>query len=129
MSCWLSPVRSGDLLDPATRNTFFGDSTTQNTGATPEQDAAFLDFGTGTFGTVNPVSFKVLEEATATAILYGSVVGDPQLSPFSVVLDPASVGSGFIGSGVPPVPEPATQGLLAVGLAALWGLRRRSAKP
>lgn len=101
--------------------------TTANSG-TPEQNADYLDFGTGTFGTVQPVSFNVYEGETATAILYGSIVGDPQLKPVTIVMAAGSTG-GFIGNGLPaPVPEPGSPVLLLLGLGmgglAAW--RRRT---
>jgi hypothetical protein len=117
-------ARSGGVLlaDPLVISVAIG--TTINSG-TPAQNADFLDFGTGTFGTVVPVSFNVLEGQTATAILYGSIVGDPQLTASNIVLDPASTGAGFIGSGVPAVPEPSSVAMLGLGGAALWAWRRR----
>ena len=118
----LRPMDGGiaiaDALDIA-----LGITTTVNSG-TPEQNADFLDFGTGTFGTVLPVSFNVYEGDTATAILYGSIIGDPQTIAVFITLDPSSVGHGFIGNGLP-APEPGTAAMVALGLACLVGLRHK----
>ena len=113
-------IAIADALDIA-----LGISTTSNTG-TAAQNADFLDFGTGTFGTVLPVSFNVFEGDTATAILYGSIIGDPMTTAVFITLDPASVGHGFIGAGVP-APEPGSLLLAIGGLFGLMAARRRAA--
>jgi hypothetical protein len=100
--------------------------TTSNTG-TPEQNADYLDFTTQ-LGTVAPVSFNVLEGETATAILWGQIVGDPFLFATGLTLDPNSVGKGFVGNGLPddPVPAPLPLALLALGLLGMYGASRKT---
>jgi PEP-CTERM motif len=105
-----------------------GIATTQNTGNV-QQNADFLDFHTTTFNTIQPVTFNVLEGATATAILYGKIVGDPQLSASSIVIAPGSESLGFIGNGVPAVPEPSTLLLMAGGLICVAKFARKSTMP
>jgi hypothetical protein len=74
------------------------------------------------------VSFDVLESQSATASIYGMIVGDPQLQATDITTtDP----NGFIGNGVSDflAPEPATLGLFATGLigvVSLKKLRRRA---
>jgi hypothetical protein len=100
--------------------------TTNNEG-TEEQNADFLDFSTQ-LGTVAPVSFNVLEGETATAIVWGRIVGDPFLFATGLTLDPNSVGKGFVGTGLPddPVPAPLPIALLGLGLIAMVGASRKS---
>jgi hypothetical protein len=100
--------------------------TTNNTG-TPDQNADFLDFTTQ-LGTVAPVSFNVLEGETATAIVWGQIVGDPFLFATGLTLDPNSVGKGFVGTGLPddPVPAPLPIALLVFGLLGMYGASRKS---
>jgi hypothetical protein len=94
---------------------------------TPEQNADFLDFTTQ-LGTVAPVSFNVLEGETATAILWGQIVGDPFLFATGLTLDPASAGKGFVGNGLPgaAVPAPLPVALFALGLLAVARVSRKA---
>jgi len=93
--------------------------TTLNTG-TPEQNADFVGFAPSL-----PVTFNVLEGATASADLYGELVSDPHTKLLTLVLDPGSVGLGFIGFGRPSVPEPASLALLGAGLVGIGLVRRK----
>ncbi len=95
---------------------------TANTG-TAAQNADYLSFGS-TF--IQGISFNVYEGATATAIVYGRLIGDPVIQPVSIVIAPGSEGAGFIGMGVPaPIPEPSSYALMLSGLGVLACVRRR----
>lgn len=96
---------------------------TTNTG-TAAQNADFLSFG-NSLGTTAPVTFNVLEGATATAILRGRLVGDPVLYATGITLAPGSESAGFIGNGVPAVPEPSAWAMFAAGLAVISRVARR----
>ena len=101
--------------------------TTGNTG-TAAQNADFIDFR-NSLGTTQPVTFNVLEGATATAILSGKIVGDPMLFATQITIAPGSQDAGFIGSGVPlAIPEPSTWWLCLAGLALLKPLRIRAGR-
>jgi hypothetical protein len=91
------------------------------------QNADFLDFGVATFGgSILPVTFNVMEDQTATAIIYGRIVGDPQTVLSSIVVAPGSAGAGFIGSGLPVSEPPAVLLVLAaLGILAVWRSRTR----
>ena len=104
-----------------------GITTTNNTGTTA-QNADFIDFR-NSLGTTAPVTFNVFEGATATAILSGRIIGDPMLFATQITIAPGSAGSGFIGSGIPPlaIPEPSTWWLGLAGLALLRPFRVRGA--
>lgn len=96
--------------------------TTTNTG-TAEQNADWVGPISTTSGTV---SFNVLEGATATADLYGTIVSDPYLQLTGLVLDPGQSANGFIGNGETiPAPEPTSLALLCVGLIGLHRAGRR----
>jgi hypothetical protein len=97
-----------------------GIDTTLNSG-TPEQNADFLFFG-NKLGTTAPVSFNVYEGQTATAIVWGRLVGDPVLLATGLTLAPGSTGAGFIANGAitsASVPAPNALALILVGFLAL----------
>jgi hypothetical protein len=103
-------------IDDSTDN--FDITGTQNGHANVALDADFLYFSN-----LN-LSFNVLEGKTATADVYGEIVGDPHLMVTSLV---ATSPDGFIGNGAADfTPEPGTFGILGSGLAGmLLALRRR----
>jgi hypothetical protein len=97
-----------------------GIDTTLNSG-TPEQNADFLFFA-NQLGTTAPVSFNVYEGQTATAIVWGRLVGDPILLATGLTLAPGSAGAGFIANGAitsANVPAPNAIALILVGFLAL----------
>lgn len=73
--------------------------TTVNAGTDPFQDADFLSFNTF------PNTFHVFEGDSATATLFGMIVGDPEIRLTRLELQS---GGGFIGGPFVPVPEPST---------------------
>ena len=88
------------------------------------QDADFLSFS------AFPQTFNVFENSTASAELFGMIVGDPQLVLTRIELSPGQSNNGFIGHGVPSIADSGgTLALMGVGLAALtaFGIRRRTA--
>ncbi len=73
-------------------------------------------------------SFNVLEGATASASVYGTIIGDPQFIPSYFQLD-AGQNGGFIGSNLSsPVPELSTWTMMLFGFAGIglmYGQKRR----
>ena len=103
----------GDQVDPLDISVPI--TTTSNFG-TAEQNADFV----GPFDTPAQLTFNVYEDATATADLYGRIVGDPQLSPQYLL---STSPGGFIGTGLP-APEPGTLGLMGAALLGMAARRR-----
>ncbi len=88
---------------------------TQNGHANAAQDSDFLNF------TNLHLSFNVLEGKTASADVYGEIVGDPQLVLTGLV---ATSEDGFIGNGTTDsVPEPGTFATLGASLFLLFMAR------
>ena len=90
--------------------------TTSNRGE-PLFDADFLSFDKF------PDTFHVFESESATAILYGRIVGDPEIELTRLEIQ---AGEGFVGAGA--VPEPGTLSLLGCAALFLGGIRLRSRK-
>jgi hypothetical protein len=102
----------GGSVDPAVSN--LGFIATENGGVDRFRDADFVTFD------VFPQTFNVFEGATATADLFGMIVGDPSLTITAIQLNPGQESNGFIGHGQPSVPDAgSTLGLLGVALGAL----------
>jgi hypothetical protein len=89
-------------------------------------DSDFIEFPS--LGIPPPVSFNVLEGASAQAILYGAIVGDPVLELLGIQVAPGSEESAFIGNGLNDfvAPEPTSLILVATGML---GLMRRFRRP
>jgi hypothetical protein len=95
---------------------------TQNGSGSAKADADFLTFD------VFPVTFNVLEGKTATAELFGKIVGDPQLQITGIELAPGQEGNGFIGHGQPTVPDTGSTIMLLGGVLGALGVIRRYLK-
>ena len=107
----------GGSVDPGIAH--LGFIATQNGTGSESADADFVTFD------VFPVTFNVFEGQTATAELFGTIVGDPFLSVTGIQLNPGQENNGFIGHGQPSVPDSSgTLGLMAIALAvlAMFGL-------
>ena len=88
--------------------------TTVNGGTDQRRDADFVSFD------AFPQTFNVFEGATATAQLFGEIIGDPTLVLTGIQLAPGQTGNGFIGHGQPAVPDgSSTLGLMGLALGAL----------
>ena len=96
--------------------------TTANTGISPARDADLIGFSDF------PATFNVYEGGFSIANLYGMIVGDPEVTLTGIAVTEGFEDTGYIGEGVPGVPEPAAWAMLLGGFA-LTGmrLRRRSA--
>jgi VPDSG-CTERM motif len=106
-------------IDPAVSHLTFTPVT--NTGINPKLDADFVRFD------VFPTTFNVLEGATASANLFGAIVGDPQLQLTDIQIAPGSEESGFLGHGRPSVPDGGTTfTLLSSALAVLFVSQRKT---
>jgi hypothetical protein len=108
-------------VDPAVSHLTF--TPTENTGVSEKVDADFIAFD------VFPVTFNVFEQATASAILFGKIVGDPQLEFTSIELAPGQGDNGFIGHGQPSVPDTGTTIILLLSAVSGLGIARRFARP
>jgi hypothetical protein len=120
-----SLVGTDEVIIPFTIQ--LGIETTTNSG-TAEQNADFLFFS-NQLGTVSPVSFNVYEGQTASAIVWGRLVGDPVLLATGLTLSPGSAGSGFIASGAIPaagVPAPSALVLMLTGLLVFSRSRKKT---
>ena len=81
-------------------------------------------------GKTFPQTFNVFEDSTASAELFGKIVGDPQLVLTGIELNPDQSSNGFIGHGVGSVPDSGgTLALVGIALAALafFGISRKTA--
>jgi protein with PEP-CTERM/exosortase system signal len=115
----LSVSPSSLAISPAVAQGTF--VSTVNGNLSPRQDADYLSFD------VFPVTFNVYEQHSATADIFGEIVGDPRLQINTIQLAPGQGQNGFLGHGRPSsVPDTgSTFGLLSFALAALIvGARR-----
>jgi hypothetical protein len=111
----------GGSVDPGIAH--LGFIATQNGTGSARADADFVTFD------VFPVTFNVLEGQTATAELFGTIVGDPFLSVTGIQLNPGQENNGFIGHGQPSAPDSGgTVGLMGIALAVLvtFGVTRKN---
>jgi hypothetical protein len=112
-------LRQKGTVDPAVSN--LGFIATENRQLPPNSlkvDADFITFD------VFPVTFNVLEGHTASADLFGTIVGDPSLTITGIQLVPGQGNNGFIGQGQPPLPETgSTLGLMGLALLGLAATR------
>jgi hypothetical protein len=113
----LTVSNSQVAIDPAVSHA--GILATANTGVSQARDADFITFD------VLPVTFNVYEEATASAKLFGQIVGDPQLQITGIELAEGQAGNGFIGHGQPSVPDTGTTLFLLGGCVGTMVLARR----
>jgi hypothetical protein len=108
----------GGSIDPAVSN--LGFIATQNRQPPPNTlkvDADFITFD------VFPVTFNVFEGASASADLFGMIVGDPSLTITGIQLNPGQENNGFIGQGQPSIPDTgSTLCLLGLALGSLGGV-------
>ena len=120
----------GGSVDPSTSSVDFLSTANHflpNDGLDPRfkfQDADFLSFS------AFPQTFNVFEDSTASAELFGKIVGDPQLVLTGIELNPDQSNNGFIGHGVGSVPDSGgTLALVGIALAALafFGISRKTA--
>ena len=108
----------GGSVDPSVSHLAF--IATENGGVNQNVDADFVGFD------VFPQTFNVFEGNTATAELFGKIIGDPFLSVTSIQLNPGEEDNGFIGRGQPSVPDQgSTFLLLTLGSLGLVALRRK----
>lgn len=108
-------VSDNASIDPAVSNLTF--VATYNRGV-PRFDADFIGFD------VFPVTFNVLEGSTATAELFGRIVGDPQLQFTGVRLAADQQGAGFLGHGQPNVPDNGDTALLLTFVLSAFPIMR-----
>jgi hypothetical protein len=102
----------GGSVDPGVAH--LGFIATANGGVNERRDADFITFD------VFPLTFNVFEGHTASAELFGKIVGDPFLTVTGIQLNPGQEDNGFIGQGQPSVPDSAgTLGLMGLALGAL----------
>jgi hypothetical protein len=97
---------------------------TSNLGVDPVADADSIKLDG--FSTANPIFYNVFEGATATADIFGRIVGDPQLQFIEIRLAPGQEGNGFLSQGISGVPDSgATLMLFGGALAVLLVARRK----
>ena len=114
----------GGTVNPAVSN--LGFVSTENRQPAPNSVPADADFVL--FDPLLPVSFNVFEGATASAYLFGAIVGDPNLTITGIQLGPGQENNGFIGHGQPSIPDTAST-LSLMGLALLALAATRAAVP
>jgi hypothetical protein len=109
----------GGSVDPSVSHLAF--IATENGGVNRGADADFVGFD------VFPQTFNVFEGETATAELFGKIIGDPFLSVTSIQLNPGEEDNGFIGRGQP-APDSASAFVLmgiAFAMLVIFGLTSR----